>query len=200
MKVRLFIAIEINEEIRKKLAEFQNVLKKSDADVGWVAPENLHATLKFIGSIDDGQVGAIVSVLKETASRIKPFDLDYTGVGVFPTEKNPRIVFADIIDAAGVLASLHEKLDNRLIALGVEHEDRKFVAHLTLGRIRSRRNVTKLIEKLLTFRVDHFGVAHVSQIVLKKSDLSPDGPTYTLLHSVEVGAKYFPGQDPGSIS
>lgn len=194
MNIRLFIAVQINEEIRKKLAEFQNALKKSDADVGWVAPENLHVTLKFIGSIDDGQVGAIGNILKETVSPIKPFDLDYTGVGVFPTEKNPRIIFADIIDAAGVLASIHEKLDNRLIALGVEHEERKFVAHLTLGRVRSRRNVTRLIEKMLTFRTVHFGVAHVSQIVLMKSVLSPDGPTYTQLRGVDLNA-----QDLGNI-
>ncbi len=194
MNIRLFIAIEINEEIRKKLAEFQNALKKSDADVGWVAPENLHITLKFIGNIDEGQVGAIVTIIKETVSHVKPFDLDYMGVGVFPTEKNPRIVFADIVDTAGVLANLHEKLDNRLMALGVEHEDRKFVAHLTLGRIRSRRNVMKLIEKLLTFRNVHFGSTHVTQVVLMKSDLSPDGPTYMQLHGVDlaVGEKYFP--------
>lgn len=186
MNIRLFIAVEINEEIRKKLAAFQSVLKKSDADVGWVAPENLHITLKFIGNIDEGQVGAIVTIIKETVTHIKPFDLDYTGVGVFPTEKNPRIVFADIVDIAGVLANLHEKLDNRLMALGVEHEDRKFVAHLTLGRIRSRRNVTKLIEKLLTFRNVQFGAENVTQIVLMKSDLSPNGPTYTQLHSVDL--------------
>ncbi len=186
MNIRLFIAIEINEEIRKKLAEFQNALKKSDADVGWVAPENLHVTLKFIGSIDDGQVGAIVTILKETVSPIKPFDLDYTGAGVFPNEKNPRIVFADIVDTASVLAILHEKLDNRLMALGVEHEYRKFVAHLTLGRVRSRRNVTKLIEKLLTFRNVHFGDEHVTRVVLMKSALSPDGPMYTQLHGVRL--------------
>ncbi len=191
MNIRLFIAVEINEEIRKKLAEFQNALKKLDAGVGWVAPENLHITLKFIGNIDDGQVGAVVTIIKQTVTHIKPFDLDYTGVGVFPTEKNPRIVFADIVDTGGVLARLHERLDNQLMALGVEHEDRKFVAHLTLGRIKSRRNVMKLIEKLLIFRNVHFGGAHVTQVVLMRSDLSPDGPTYTQLYGVEVGAKHF---------
>ena len=181
MSIRLFVAIEINGEIRKKLAEFQNALKKSDADVGWVAPGNLHITLKFIGNIDERQVGAIVTIIKDAATSIKPFDLDYLGVGVFPTEKNPRIVFADIVDTGDVLAKLHERLDNQLMALGVEHEDRKFVAHLTVGRIRSRRNVTKLMEKLLTYRNFHFGLSHVTQVVLMKSDLLPDGPAYTQL-------------------
>lgn len=186
MNVRLFVAIEITGEIRKKLAEFQDELKRVDADVGWVAPENIHITLKFIGAMDEEKIEAVVTIIKDSVIHIKPFDLDYRGVGALPTEKNPRVVFAHVIDTGGVLTRIHERLDNQLVALGVEHEDRKFNAHLTVGRIKTRRNVRKLIENLNSYNGFDFGSEHVTQVVLMKSDLSPEGPIYTKLHSVDL--------------
>ena len=186
MNVRLFVAVEIAEEIRKKLADFEDELKRVDADVGWVAPENLHITLKFIGLLDEEKIEAVTTILKDTVVHIKPFDLHYRGVGTFPTEKNPRVVFADIIDEGGVLAKVHERLDNQFMALGVEHEDRKFNAHLTVGRIKTRRNVRRLIENLNSYHGFDFGSEHVAQVVLMKSDLLPDGPVYTKLQSVDL--------------
>jgi 2'-5' RNA ligase len=186
MNVRLFVAVEITEEIRKKLAEFQDTLKKADADVGWVAPENLHITLKFIGSIDEEEIGAVINIIKDSVIHIKSFDLDYTGAGTLPTEKNPRVIFADVIDAGGILAKIHERLDNQFMALGVEHEDRKFTAHLTVGRIKTRRNVRKLLENIYSYDGFNFGSERVTQVVLMKSDLSPEGPIYTKLQNVDL--------------
>jgi 2'-5' RNA ligase len=186
MNVRLFVAVEIAGEIRKKLAEFQDALKKVDADVGWIAPENLHITLKFIGSIDEEKIEAITNIIKDSVTHIRPFDLDYRGVGILPAEKNPRVIFVEVIDGGGVLVKIHERLDNQLMALGVEHEDRKFKAHLTVGRIKTRRNVRKLIENLNSYNGFDFGSEHVTQVVLMKSNLSPEGPIYTKLHGVDL--------------
>ena len=186
MNIRLFVAVEITEEIRKKLAEFQDELKKVDADVGWVAPENLHITLKFIGYIDEEKIDAVINIIKDSMTHIRPFDLSYVGVGTLPTEKNPRVIFADIIDVGRVLTKIHERLDNQLVALGVEHEDRKFEAHLTVGRIKTRRNVRKLIEDLNSYNGFDFGSEQVTQVVLMKSDLSPEGPIYTKLQCVDL--------------
>ena len=186
MNVRIFVAVEITGEIRKKLAEFQDELKKVDADVGWVAPENLHITLKFIGHIDEEKIETVTGIIKDALTHIKPFDLRYAGVGTFPTEKNPRVIFADVIDTGGVLAKIHERLDNQLMAVGVEHEDRKFEAHLTVGRIKTRRNVRRLIEHLNSYNGFDFGSERVMQVALMKSELSPEGPIYTKLHGVDL--------------
>lgn len=185
MNVRLFVAVEITGEIRKKLAEFQDELKEVDADVGWVAPENLHITLKFIGSIDEEKIETVTNMIKDSLTHIKPFDLDYTGVGTLPKEKNPRVIFADVIDMGGILAKIHERLDNQFMALGVEHEDRKFSAHLTVGRIKTRRNIRRLIENLNSYQGFDFGSDRVAQVVLMKSDLLPKGPVYTKLRCVD---------------
>src|SRR3989338_2324207 len=149
MKVRLFVAVEITEETRKKLTAFQEMLKKAGADVGWVAPENLHITLKFIGYIDEEKTEEVLNIIKDSVTHIKPFNLSYAGVGV-------------------------------------EHEARKFDAHLTVGRVKTRRNVTKLMESLNSYNGFNFGLEHITQVVLMKSTLSPEGPIYTKLHSVDL--------------
>src|SRR5574341_2447866 len=175
MNIRLFIAVEISEEIRKKLATFQDTLKKLDVDVGWVTPRNLHITLKFIGYIDEEKIDTVVTIIRESVTHIKPFDLQYVGVGAFPTNKNPRVIFANVINSGGFLTKIHERLDNQFMGLGIEHETRKFEAHLTVGRIKTRRNVGKLIEGLNSYNGFNFGSDHVAQVVLMKSDLSPEG-------------------------
>ncbi len=186
MNVRLFVAVEITEETRNKLAAFQDKLKKAAADVGWVAPENLHITLKFIGYIDEEKIEEVRNIIKDSVTHIKPFNLSYAGVGAFPTPKSPRVIFAQAIDTGEALAKIHERLDNQLMALGVEHEARKFDAHLTVGRVKTRRNVTKLMESLNSYNGFNFGLEHITQVVLMKSTLSPEGPIYTKLHSVDL--------------
>ncbi len=186
MNVRLFVAVEIAEEIRKKVGAFQDALKKANADVGWVAPKNLHITLKFIGSVEEENIGHVIAIIKDSVTHIRPFDLSYRGVGAFPNQKNPRVIFVQIIDADGVLAKVHERLDNQLMALGVEHEERRFDAHLTVGRIKTRKNVNNLMEKLDAYDGAIFGAGHVTQVVLMKSDLSPQGPTYTKLQGIDL--------------
>ena len=96
------------------------------------------------------------------------------------------MIFAQAVDTGEALAKIHERLDNQLMALGVDHEARKFDAHLTVGRVKTRRNVTKLMEILNSYNGFNFGLEHVTQIVLMKSDLSPEGPIYTKLHSVDL--------------
>ena len=185
MNARLFVAVEINEETRKKLAEFQSNLKKAGADISWVAPENIHITLKFIGYIDEGKLDTVTDIIKNSVTHINPFNLSCVGAGVFPTQKNPRVIFAQVLDTDGALAKIHERLDNQLVALGVAHEERKFEVHITVGRIKTRRNVWKLMESMNSYSGFKFGSEHITQVVLMKSELSPQGPAYTKLHSID---------------
>lgn len=186
MNVRLFVAIEIPEEIRKKFVLFQNTLKKADADVGWVSSENFHVTLKFIGYLEEEKIDTASGIVKDSVVHIKPFDLAYVGVGVFPTPRNPRVIFIDVIDPGKNLASIHQKLDSQFTVLGVEQENRPFEAHLTVGRVKTRRNISKLIDNLNSYNGFNFGSEHVTQVVLMKSTLSQKGPIYTKLQSIHL--------------
>jgi 2'-5' RNA ligase len=186
MNVRLFIAIETTGQTQKNVKMLQDKLKKSDADVTWVAPENLHITLKFIGYIDEEKTGSIVTIIKESVTHIKPFNLSYVGTGILPTEKDPRVIFVHAEENGNILSTIHERLDNQFMALGVEHETRKFKAHLTIGRIKTRRNVKKLIEGIHSYNEFNFGTELITQVVLMKSDLFGNGPVYTKLHGIDL--------------
>lgn len=186
MNVRLFVAIEITEEIRKKFIELQNTLKKADADVGWVSPENFHVTLKFIGYLEEEKIDAVIGIIKDSVIDIKPFNLNYIGASVFPTQKNPRVIFIDVIDPGKNLTNIHQRLDSQLAALGIEQENRPFEAHLTIGRIKTRKNVNKLIDNLNSYIGFNFGSEHIAQVVLMKSNLSQKGPVYTKLQNINL--------------
>lgn len=184
MDVRLFIAIEITNATREKISGFQNDLKKTSADIKRVAPENLHITLKFIGATDEAKVDDIIAVINQSVIGIKPFDLCYKGAGVFPTGKNPRVIFAKAVDPGGILASVYERLNSQLSALGISSEERKFEAHITVGRVKTHKNINKLMDCINSYRDYAFGNENISHIVLMKSDLSPEGPTYTRVSTI----------------
>lgn len=184
MGVRLFIAIEIADAIRENLSKFQNDLKKTSTDVKWVAPENLHITLKFIGATDEEKIDDIITVINQSVINIKPFDLCYSGAGTFPAGKNPRVVFARAVDSNDVLVSLYERLNNQLSTLGITSDERKFEAHVTVGRIKTHKNIKKLMDCVSSYREFTFGKENIKHLVLMKSDLSREGPTYTRLKTI----------------
>ncbi|MCF6149559.1 MAG: RNA 2',3'-cyclic phosphodiesterase [Candidatus Kuenenia sp.] len=187
MDVRLFIAIEITDTIRKNLSIFQNDLKKTSADIKWVAPENLHITLKFIGATDDDKIGNIITVINQSVVNIKPFDLCYMGAGVFPAGKNPRVIFAKAVDSNGVLTTIYEKLNSQLSVMGITYDERKFEAHVTVGRVKTRKNINNLMDCINSYRDFTFGNENIDHLVLMKSDLSREGPTYTRLNTISFG-------------
>jgi len=180
MDARLFIAIEIADTVKKKLTEFQNYLRKTAADVKWVAPENLHITLKFIGYMAEEKIGEVEQAITDSVRHIKPFHLYYTGVDAFPAGKNPRVIFARAEDTQGVLEKIHKKLNEQLVALGIEQDGRKFDAHVTVGRVKSRRNIEKFIHRMNSYGKSDFGDEKITRLVLMQSTLSPNGPTYRI--------------------
>ncbi len=93
MTIRAFVAIEINKEIKNKLSEFLTQLKKIDADVKWVACENIHLTLKFLGHIGENILPALNKIINDAVSCLRPFDINIENVGAFPSLKKPRVIF-----------------------------------------------------------------------------------------------------------
>jgi 2'-5' RNA ligase len=189
--MRAFVAVELPEDARAALARWQSRLKAAGADVAWTAPEHLHVTMRFLGEIDDVQRAAVERCASAAAEPVAPFDAALSAPGAFPSIRRPRVVWMGIGQGADALAQVAGALERGLAAAGIAPEDRGFVAHVTLGRVRSPRGVGRLAAPLeapgwsppAPFRIDH--------LTLFQSRLSSAGPTYTAL-------RRFPFKNPGT--
>jgi 2'-5' RNA ligase len=154
--------------------------------VSWVAPENLHVTLKFLGSIDDLRVQSVIDVLHTAVRGQAPFELEVVGLGAFPSATRPRVLWAGIVGGAGPLAALAAAVEDALAGLGFPRETRAFSPHITLARIREPGRAPALAEALGAASGRRFGRVAVANTALMRSDLSPWGARYTALASVAL--------------
>lgn len=189
MSIRTFIAVEIDDEIRDRLYEFITQLKNADADVKWISPENIHLTLKFVGNVKEDILPDLNKIIGDAASCASPFKMNIEKVGAFPTIKRPHVIFVCAQEKGDNLLKIYESIDVNLEKLGIKKDSRKFVGHITLGRVKSQKNMKKLINALNFDGVNSFGQEKVNSISLMRSVLTPSGPIYTRLNSFEVGIK-----------
>jgi 2'-5' RNA ligase len=186
MDFRCFIAIGIPVQLQRNIGECIEILKKHDADIKWVAPENLHLTLKFLGNTPDVLLPKIRESLAAVVSTYTPFYIKIYGTGVFPDKKHPRVIWTGLQDADG-MKNLQEGVESSMALLGFKREDREFNPHLTLGRVRSQGRMIRLVEELETFEEKEFGTVPVDRILLMRSELTPKGPKYTCVYDIPFG-------------
>ena len=177
--MRTFISLEPPKEIRDYLFEIQKKLKSSSAKIKWIAKKHLHLTLLFIGEIDETKLQQIKEILSKI--KYKKFELNLDKIGVFPDEKNVRIIWIGLNPKNKVI-ELQQKIDSELLDL--IKKDKEFKAHLTLGRVKLIKNKEKFKEKLnLDIEKKKF---EVIEFKLIKSELTKDGPKYTDLEVYEL--------------
>lgn len=177
---RSFIAVAIPEDIRNRIAEFQEGLKAAGADIRWVRPESLHVTLKFLGQVEEGSLDPVFGVMRETLGDLRRFHIGIRGTGMFPNARRPRILWVGVKAGGDVLADTASRLDHALSNLGFDREKRPFSAHLTIGRVRSPKNLKPIIEAMDSADFEG-GVFEVEEVLLMQSDLQPTGAVYSAL-------------------
>jgi len=184
--MRLFIAIEIPDEIKKEMVKVQEQLRKTNVDASWTRAEGMHLTLKFLGEVPETKIAEIVGGLQKAAEGIGQFRLEVKGVGTFPSPRNARVVWIGLSGDIGKLTKLQEAVENAMVGIGLAHDERKFTAHLTLGRIkhiRSRDQWLALLAEIKDRSLTGFDVTAVS---LMQSELKPSGAVYTEMGKVEL--------------
>ena len=136
-QIRSFIAVELPEEAKKGLARLKKELERDEHKfVKWVGPGGIHLTLKFLGNIPSKRVTEITESIEEAAQWISPFHLEISGLGAFPSLRQARVFWVGIGGEVDKLSRLQQNIDSALAALGFTREERSFVPHLTLARIR----------------------------------------------------------------
>jgi 2'-5' RNA ligase len=187
--MRCFIAIDIDEQIRKALGRLQDELrgkadiKKSDAK--WVNPENIHLTLKFLGEIKDEQVVDVCNITGDVAGRHESFELNVESVGHFGG-KSARVLWVGMGQNIDKLLQLQQDLEQQLNLAGWPRETRKFSGHLTLCRIRNSRAGIKLAQLAKEYEDFKLGTMAADSVSIYQSQLTPEGPIYTVLGEYEL--------------
>ncbi len=154
----------------------------------WVDAHKIHLTLKFLGDISEQQSKEISDSLRRVAQPHAPFDFAVGGLGIFPNERKPRVLWVGI-RAPDALVSLYRALENELAGLGFPREDRPFSPHLTLGRVSrnaAAHELRAMVELLRREQVGELGVVPVQAVHLYRSELRPAGPVYTRLFSAPL--------------
>ena len=186
MVIRCFIAVNLPDEVRKSLSGVISELRKSRADVKWVSAENIHLTLKFLGGTEESVVPGIRQCLSKKLSLYRPFYIKIAGIGCFPSEKRPRVIWIGM-EGSAVLSEIQKDIDGEISKFGFAPEDRPFSPHLTIGRVRSTRNLTDLTRYFDGFKAADFGEFEVRSIHIMKSDLKPAGAEYSSLAEILLG-------------
>jgi 2'-5' RNA ligase len=192
-KIRTFIALEMPSPIRKALAGISSQLKLdlSGLPLRWVPVENMHLTLKFLGDISPDQIAGITKTLESLTANLAPMEISVDGIGAFPNRQRARVIWVGL----AVPESLHQlqrNIEGRLAELGFPGENRAFLPHLTLVRVRGHArpmDLRKIGAVLASSASLPFTSSTAEKITFFRSELKPSGSVYNALSQFVLSNK-----------
>ncbi|MFQ6082383.1 MAG: RNA 2',3'-cyclic phosphodiesterase [Candidatus Aminicenantia bacterium] len=185
--MRLFVAIDLTPEIKNRLLQLIENLKKKKARVKWIIPNGMHLTIKFLGETSPEKLELIKEILAKISKKFKPFYLILKKTGYFPEKsKKPRVLWVGV-EADPTLYALKKELEKEFHKIGYLEEAREFIPHLTLGRVKFPNEIESTIEELDRYKNSFFGEIRVKKIILFQSILKPEGAEYIPLAEFLIG-------------
>ncbi|PUA31516.1 MAG: 2'-5' RNA ligase [Candidatus Terraquivivens tikiterensis] len=182
--IRCFIAVEVSEpSIVEKVSAVQSRLESTGADIKLVEHDNLHLTLWFLGEIAEPRLRQVMEAMRKV--RFNKFSINLRGIGYFPGGGRINVIWIGVEDPSGSLKSIHSQLVRLLEPIGFKPEDREFTPHLTICRVKSVRDKSRLVSTIKDVESMEFGSQPVEKLYLKRSVLTPKGPIYSNLFVVE---------------
>ncbi|MBT3180997.1 MAG: RNA 2',3'-cyclic phosphodiesterase [Deltaproteobacteria bacterium] len=191
MKIRSFLAFDIAEDMRSELTKIVTLLTPKIRDVQWIKPELMHCTVRFFGDVEEELLlGNVSNVIEREVKHQSPVKLIGRGIGVFPNWRYPRVLWAGLHGETESMISLHAKLEEAFTEFGFKQDPRELRLHLTLGRAKKKfkdgRDLMGLVEKMSE---KGFGEMMIDSLTLYKSELTKEGPIYTVLKKFPLGGK-----------
>jgi RNA 2',3'-cyclic 3'-phosphodiesterase len=184
--LRTFIAIPLPKECQSMLDHMQQDLRKYSADVRWVSISSIHLTLKFLGEVEPALIQNLSESLEKVSVSEQNFSIRLYGLGCFPNQRSPRVIWCGVDGDTEGLSRLQRKVEDICQEFGFAPENRPFHPHLTLGRVTGKRNLQPLLdcikigsEQQCSFDVDSYNVY--------KSTLKPQGAVYSVLKTITLG-------------
>ena len=190
-RIRAFIALKIPEVWERSLAALQGNLKEKlpSRAFRWVKPEQMHVTMRFLGSITHGEATELKQLLHSISAA--PFTLRPGGMGCFPNSRRPRVLWAGLTGALEAVSHLHSAVTGATRAIGQTPEDRPFRPHLTLARIHEADRASLSVLEAIIEPIDAWSAEEwlVSELHLLQSHLSSEGARYETLATARLEMK-----------
>ncbi len=188
-KTRTFIALPVSDQVRKRAAHLIDRLSVTATKISWVAPDNLHLTLKFLGDQSDHELAGVCRAVQQVAQGTDPLEFRCHGAGAFPRPERPRTLWIGVDQGADALREFQQRLEDELAEQGLPRERRQYRPHLTVGRVRSggapMEELGQLVARQADFRV---GQVEADEVFVMASQLRRGGSAYEVLSRARLGA------------
>lgn len=180
--MRCFIAIDArSEKLEPLLSRLASI-----PGVKAVEPENLHITLKFLGEISGDKAKQVTQAMERAFHNTEPFSYSIQGVGAFPSLNYIRVIYAGVDVGKEKILDMQKRLEEELDKIGFKKENRAFVPHITLARVKIPRKKDQIQRFIQDFRSESFGEVEVEGVYLMESILKPSGPEYRQVFKLQL--------------
>ncbi len=186
MPLRLFLAMDVPDQLKRALERAITNTATEGAGMKWVRPANAHFTLKFLGNVEEEKVEALARAVREVTDATPAMEITTGGYGAFPRPERARVFWLGLEAGKEPLSLLAKSLNKRLRKLRCEEEKRPFAAHITLARLRQPRDISGLFEAWEKIAEVREVTWRGTELVLYRSILERSGPTYTALERFEL--------------
>jgi len=176
---RLFVAVELDDKIKESIISSCAAFSDDVLKAKYTSIENMHLTMKFIGEWPFNDIIDIIDILNDVKKTFTPFDMKFEGMGGFPNEYNPRIIWVGCISKE--IIGLVNSIEQNLSKLGIKKEQRSFSPHITIARVKNVLNRDDVNDIIKENKDTAFGSQRVDRFYLKESQLTPRGPIYSNL-------------------
>ena len=189
-RLRLFVAIDLPEDVRESLGRLQSDLRRHDLPgLRWTRPEGVHLTLKFLGETPASSIAAIEGALARAVRGAQPFRLALGAPGTFGNRRGPRVLWVDVEGDVKPLQQLQAAVERELAAAGFAPEERGFSPHLTLARVPqpSPPGLAERVSRALAAVAAAQGEIEVKEVVLMRSRLQAGGAVHSRVAAFPLG-------------
>ncbi len=179
MKIRTFISIPVPNTmgLDPLMRDLKSVRGLRTANI-----RQLHITLRFLGDVDEERIDEVEGIVNDAVRDVNRSRLNLKGVGLFPNERAPRVMWVGI-DTELPLVRMAEEISAGLRAAGIPFDEKPFKPHITVGRMEGRCNIAPMLNK---YRTTEFTTYIPPAVHIMKSELTPRGAEHTILRVCEL--------------
>ncbi len=187
--IRTFISVGLSSSLRHEVEERLQGLKIKLTGIGWGQAEKLHFTLIFLGSIAEERLPTVIRACHEVLEDMDAFLISLGRMGVFPPRGQPRIIWLGLSQGEAEMITLQKNLFQSLSNRGFNLEQRKYIPHLTLGRVRSSGRL-ELPPEFFHSAQSSAATMLIERVNIMRSDLQSGGAVHTKLAECGIGNHY----------